>query len=74
MTGVVIAVLRRVEEPEARLPAARVPASPGSNSRLPTRNVLGRSSTGESRSYSVGTDPLCRNGGVAHMPASGRGL
>src|SRR5262249_25666954 len=40
----------------------------GSYWRAPSANVLGRRSGGSSRSYKVGTEPLCRNGAAAQIP------
>ena len=40
----------------------------GSYSRAPSANVFGRCSGESSRSYNVGTDPLCRYGAAAQIP------
>ncbi|MNP86766.1 hypothetical protein D3C76_1872070 [compost metagenome] len=50
------------------------PTNFGSYSKLPIWNWPARSLTGESSWNRVGTEPLCRKGGVAQMPSSGRAL
>ena len=41
-----------------------------SKSRVPMQNCFGRSAAGRSIQYSDGTEPLCRYGAVAQIPAS----
>src|SRR4029450_10720887 len=54
----------------ADLPLVSIPTLTGSNS-LPTLNFLLRWLAGTSISYRFGTEPLCRNGPVAHTPSRG---
>src|SRR5262249_56325690 len=53
-------------------PRSARPSFAGSYSRLHTGNIAGRSAAGRRRSAIVGTDPLCRYGGVAHTATRGR--